>query len=32
VANILLAVDSDGSKTDNLYNGVPSTGAVVVIT
>ncbi len=30
VANILLAVDSDGSKTDSLYNGIPATGAVEV--
>ncbi len=30
VANILLAVDSDGSKVDNLYNGIPATGAVEV--
>ena len=30
VANILVAVDSDGSKVDNLYNGIPATGAVEV--
>ena len=32
VANMLVAVDSDGSKTDNLYNGIPATGAVEVKT
>mmetsp|Transcript_12726 Transcript_12726/g.32016 ORF Transcript_12726/g.32016 Transcript_12726/m.32016 type:complete len:146 (-) Transcript_12726:478-915(-) len=26
--SLLLAYDSDGSKTDSLYNGVPATGAV----
>ena len=31
LANILLAVDSDESKTDNLYNGIPATGAVEVV-
>ncbi len=30
VANVLLAVDSDESKVDNLYNGIPATGAVEV--
>ncbi len=30
VTNLLLAVDSDESKVDNLYNGIPATGAVEV--
>jgi hypothetical protein len=29
--NLLLAVDSDESKVDRLYNGIPATGAVEVI-
>ena len=28
--NLLLAVDSDESKVDRLYNGIPATGAVEV--
>ena len=28
--NLLLAFDSEGSKVDRLYNGVPATGAVEV--
>jgi hypothetical protein len=28
--NLLLAVDSDDSKVDRLYNGIPATGAVDV--
>ena len=28
--NLILAVDSDESKVDRLYNGIPATGAVEV--